>query len=85
MATNDEIVEDHKEDEGDEGYRGTGKYKPDSVRFMLDEARAATAKQIFDELEKLRIDYGFDTEYLISEFEKKRIEYLNLKNKYKVD
>ena len=24
MATNDEIVEDHKEDEGDEGYRGTG-------------------------------------------------------------
>ena len=77
MPTNDEIIKKYDlEGDGDLGI---------DVHEALKEARADTAKQIFDELEKLRIDYGFDTEYLISEFEKKRIEYLNLKNKYKVD
>ena len=61
MPTNEEILEDHKEDEGDEGYRGTGKYKPWAVRFMLDEARSDTAKQVDIILEKLeeRADFFY--------------------------
>ena len=74
MTTNEEIISNAFEE------------KPSVILLekMLDEARLDTAKQIFDELEKLRIDYGFDIEYLISEFEKTCVEYLTLKMKYQV-
>ena len=46
MATNEEIMHECDEDEGDEGYLGTGGYKPFSVLWMLKEAREDERKKM---------------------------------------
>jgi hypothetical protein len=80
--------EDH--DEENEGYQGTGKYKPLSVRFMLEEARAdqfrKDTKEIFDKVDTMCIKYLVNTETVdINALNNFIEEYQELKKKYGVD
>ena len=50
MKTNEEIMREHETDEGDEGYLGCEKYKPYSVRRMMEEAQYEVIKKIEDKL-----------------------------------
>lgn len=53
MATDEEIMHDCDEDEGDEGYLGRGGYKPFSVLWMLKEAREDERKKMIKILDEL--------------------------------
>ena len=53
MTTNEEIMHECDEDEGDEGYLGTGGYKPFSVLWMLKEAREDERKKMIKILDEL--------------------------------
>jgi hypothetical protein len=82
MTTNDDIMEES-------GYYPVLKESDDEmakvcVRAMLDEARVATAKEIFAELDKM-IEELDDSFRMIGEITLDEEEYEALKKKHKVD
>ena len=75
MPTNDEIKQKASEKEWD--YSASFKDKADDYEnYLMNEARADTAKQIFKELEEIELD-----SYYLMENEK----YEALKKKYKIE
>ena len=82
MTTNDDIMEES-------GYYPVLKESDDEmakvcVRAMIDEARVATAKEIFAELDKM-IEELDDSFRMIGEITLDEEQYEALKKKYKVD